>query len=236
MNNLISYGQTSVSILQKPVTYITEEEKDKLKSAIDRWAKTAKEEHSHKSTTYIAERDKLLVEWLFNTGMRISDVVGNPYVLKSERKDKSVKITNPYSGIKFRDIDMQKEIVTFIVHKRSRNKPFILSISLDKSILFEVQRFKEMFLFKNDDEIFQITRQTFDENLEKYCKIAGLPKYSAHKFRHGCAMKDLKDGKPDFLTSYRLGHSSTQVTNEIYRRMSVDIEREMRKTDWKNKI
>ena len=123
---------------------------------------------------------------------------------------------------------MIKEEVSFIVKKRSKKQPFILTISLDKSILFEVQRFKDTFLLKPEDKLFRVTRQTFDDNLAKYCKIAGIRKYSAHKMRHGMAMKDLREGQPDFVTAYRLGHSSTSITNSIYRRMNQDIERAFR--------
>jgi len=41
-------------------------------------------------------------------------------------------------------------------------------------------------------------------------------------------MKDLRDGQPDFVTSYRLAHSSTSVTNAVYRRMDQNIERAYR--------
>lgn len=206
MNNIPPLGNQSITILKKPVVAISEDEKNAIKAAIDKWATQAKAQKVNKPTKYIAERDKLLVEWLYNTGMRISDAL----------------------VIKYRDIEMTKEEVTFIVKKRSKKQPFIHTISMDKSILFEVQRFKEMFLLKPEDKLFRITRQTFDDNLEKYCKIAGLNKFSAHKFRHGCAMKDLREGQPDFVTAYRLGHSSTSVTNEIYRRMNQDIERAFR--------
>ena len=194
------------STLKKPVIAIKESEKDQIKKAIDTWGKQAKEAHSHKSVIFIVERDKLLVEWLFNTGMRISDAL----------------------SIKFRDVDMKHEGVRFIVKKRSRIKPFIHSISLDKSILFEVQRFKDAFLLKDDELLFDLTRSTVDSNLKKYCMIAGLPKFSAHKYRHGCAMKDLEDGLPDFITAFRLAHSSTAITNSTYRRMTPEIERKFR--------
>jgi integrase len=203
---LLPIGDKSVSILKKPVIGISEDDKNRLKSSVDKWAKNAKDLKIHKPVKLIAERDKLLIEWLFNTGMRISDAL----------------------KIKYRDLDMQKEQVTFIVKKRSKLKPFLHTISLDKSILFEVQRFKDMFLIKPEDSIFQISRSTFDDNLAKYCKLAGLQKYSAHKFRHGCALKDLREGQPDFVTAYRLAHSSTTVTNSVYRRMDQDIERDFR--------
>jgi integrase len=206
--NLIPMTQ-DMTILKKPVISVSPEDKDSIKKAIDTWMIQAKANKVHKNIKYIAERDKLLVEWLFNTGMRISDAL----------------------SIKYRDIDMQKETVTFKVNKRSKKTAFIHTIPLDKSILFEVQRFKEMYLQKPDEEIFKLTRQTFDDNLAKYCKIAGIRKYSAHKFRHGCAMNDLRSGLPDFVTAHRLAHSSTSITNSIYRRMDAEIERAFRKKE-----
>lgn len=205
-NNLITFGSQTTTLLKKPVMAISEDDKNKLKIAIGTWGVQANEAKTHHPVKLIVERDRLLVEWLFNTGMRISDAL----------------------AIKYRDIDMNKETVTFIVKKRSRKVPFLHTISLDKSILFEVQRFKEMFLIKPEDLLFKLSRSTFDDNLAKYCKIADLPKYSAHKFRHGCAMKDLAEGQPDFVTAYRLAHSSTSVTNATYRRMSPEIERTFR--------
>lgn len=203
---LLQTSNNSVTILKKPVIGISEDDKNLLKLFVDKWSENAKEMKVHKPVKFIAERDKLLIEWLFNTGMRISDAL----------------------PIKYRDINMEKEEVTFIVKKRSRLKPFLHTISLDKSILFEVNRFKDMFLLKPEDRIFQITRSTVDDNLAKYCELAGLQKYSAHKFRHGCAMKDLRKGQPDFVTAYRLAHSSTSVTNSVYRRMDQNIERAFR--------
>lgn len=206
-NQLIPTGENSITILKKPVIAISEDEKNSLKNAVDTWAKTAKELKIHKPVKFIAERDKLLIEWLFNTGMRISDAL----------------------SIKSRDIDNQKEQVTFIVKKRSRIKPYVHTISLDKGLLFEIQRFRDAFLIKPEDILFHVSRSTFDTNLAKYCQIAGLRKYSAHKFRHGCAMKDLSEGLPDFVTAFRLAHSSTSVTNTTYRRMTPEIERAFRK-------
>lgn len=203
---LVPFGDNSTTILKKPVIGISEDDKNLLKVAVEKWAKNAKSLKIHKPIELIAERDKLLIEWLFNTGMRISDAL----------------------LVKFRDINPQNEDVTFLIKKRSKVKPFIHTISLDKSLLFEVNRFKERFLFKPDERLFQISRSTFDDNLAKYCTIVGLRKYSAHKFRHGCAMKDLAAGLPDFVTAFRLGHSSTSVTNSTYRRMSVNIERTFR--------
>ncbi len=203
---MTNYLVPNDNYLKKPVVAIKPDEKELIKKTIEIWGRQAKLSKSHKSVDFIVERDKLLVEWLFNTGMRISDAL----------------------GVKFRDIDMKKEEITFVVKKRSRKTIYLHTIPLDKSILFEIQRFKERFVHKDEDRIFQITRSTVDSNLKKYCELAGLPKYSAHKYRHGCAMNDLEKGIPDFVTSYRLAHSSTAITNSTYRRMSSDIERKFR--------
>jgi len=83
ISSLIPHDNT----LRKPVIAIKESEKDQIKKAIDTWGEQAKEAKSHKSVDFIVERDKLLIEWLFNTGMRISDAL----------------------SIKFRDVNMRNE-------------------------------------------------------------------------------------------------------------------------------
>lgn len=226
-SNLIPYGNIDISILKPPVKYLTEEEKDRLKSAVDKWAHESKLKKHKKNIPFISARDKLFIEFVWNTGMRVSDAL----------------------NIKFRDIDQYKEQISFLVKKRSKTKPFYHTISLDKSILFEVQRFKEMFFFKPEHLIFDITRQTMDANINRYGYLAGFPlrekmvkvrkdsdetrmTYSycnVHMLRHGRAMKDLTEGIPDFITAFRLGHSNTTITNAIYRRVNVEVERTFRK-------
>ncbi len=226
MNTLIPYSQ-DISILKPPVKYLTEEEKDLLKSAVDKWSQQSTLKKLKKNIQFISARDKLFIEWVWNTGMRVSDAL----------------------SIKFSDIDQQREQVSFIIKKRSKDRPFYHTITLDKSILFEVQRFKEMFVLKSEDLMFGITRQTMDANINRYGYLAGFPlrekivkvrkdsketeiAYSycnIHMLRHGRAMKDLTEGLPDFITAYRLGHSNTTVTNSIYRRVNVDVERAFRK-------
>ncbi len=226
-NNLIPYGNTDISILKPPVKFLTEEEKELLKKSVDKWAQESTVKKLKKNIKFIADRDKLFIEWVWNTGMRVSDAL----------------------SIKFMDINYQKEQVIFIIKKKSKEKPFLHTISLDKSILFEVQRFKETFILKPENRIFDVSRQTMDESIDKYGKIAGFPLrekqvkikkgstetktvYSycnVHMLRHGRAMKDMAEGIPDFITAFRLGHSNTTVTNAIYRRVNVEVERAFRK-------
>ncbi len=225
MTNLPAIKQEfGVSVLQKPVEGYDQENIVKLKQGIDIWRDNCRTNKVSKNVDFIADRDKLLIDFLFHTGIRISDVVGRPY--EKHRKDGTLIF--PWEGIKFRDINWQTQYLQFVVHKRSRKTLFINKIILSKPMLYDLQVFKQKYMFKDEDIIFKMTLQNFDQNLKKYCELAGIPYLSAHKFRHGMAMQDLGEEKPDFLTAFRLAHSSTAVTNNIYRRMNVEYERQFR--------
>ncbi len=62
MEHLSPTSNQSITILKKPVMAISEDEKNAIKAAIDKWAIEAKAHKVNKPTRYIAERDKLLVE------------------------------------------------------------------------------------------------------------------------------------------------------------------------------
>jgi len=221
MNNLPSIRQT---ILQKPVRGIYPEEIIKIKTGIDIWVEESKKLKTSKNTEFISYRDKLLIDFLYHTGIRISDVVGRPYT--KYRKDGTIIF--PWEGIKFSDINWQKGILRFVIHKRSRKNLFIHEIVLDKSMLYDLMQYKQRYTFEDNDIMFKMTLQNFDKSLKKYSKYVGMEYLSAHKYRHGMAIKDLEEEKPDFLTAFRLGHSSVDVTNSTYRRMNTDYERKMR--------
>jgi integrase len=225
MSNLPAIKQEfSVSVLQKPVEGINTDEILRLKEGIKKWGEQSKSNKVSKNIDFIVDRDTLLVDFLFHTGIRISDVVGRPY--EKHRKDGTLIF--PWEGIKFRDINWQTQYLQFVVHKRSRKNLFVHKIILSKPILYDIMNFKQKYMFKDDDVIFEMTLQNFDQNLKKYCELAGIKYYSAHKFRHGMAIQDLSEQKPDFLTAFRLAHSSTAVTNNIYRRMNAEYERQFR--------
>ncbi|OEU74068.1 MAG: hypothetical protein BA864_06980 [Desulfuromonadales bacterium C00003093] len=196
---------TSSVALLAPVDHITPEEKEELIGAVKFWWESAPRTER---TDYIAARDILLIEWLWHTGMRVSDAV----------------------RIRFDDINTETETVRFIVSKRSRKTPFIHEIVLSKAMMFEVMKYRDRWqivLNERGGRLFPITRQNVNKRLKTYCRTAGLPPTSAHKFRHGCAMNMLNQGVPPVEIAFRLAHSSTQVTENVYARMNVGIERKM---------
>lgn len=56
------------------------------------------------------------------------------------------------------------------------------------------------------------------EMLRRRCKAAGLPHYSAHKFRHGYAMAFANASMPLSALAATMGHSSVNVTERFYAR------------------
>jgi len=196
---------TPSASLAAPVEHITPEQKDALLDAVKLWRASAA---PTERTNYIADRDMLLIKWLWHTGMRVSDAI----------------------RIRVDDINNATETVRFIVSKRSRVTPFVHEISLSKAMMFEIMKYRDrwqILLKDHGGRLFPITRQNVNMRLKAYYQVGELPPTSAHKFRHGCAMNMLNQGVPSVEISFRLAHSSTQVTETVYARMNVGIERKM---------
>lgn len=196
---------TTSASLAAPVEHITQEQKDDLIGAVKLWWEAAPRTER---TDYIAARDLLLIEWLWHTGMRVSDAI----------------------RIRIDDINNDTETVRFIVSKRSREVPFVHEITLSKAMMFEVMKYWgrwQIVLAEHGSKLFPITRQNVNRRIKAYYEVGGLPPTSAHKFRHGCAMNMLNQGVPSVEIAFRLAHSSTQVTESVYARMNVGIERRM---------
>ena len=205
MTHTLTIPSTPSSALLSPVDHVTPAQKDALLLAVRTWQESAPRTER---TDYIADRDDLLIRWLWHTGMRVSDAL----------------------AIRFDDSNTNSETVQFVVAKRSRRTPFIHQITLSKAMMFEVMKYRDRWqivLNNFGGKLFPITRQNVNKQLQKYCRLARIPPVSAHKFRHGCAMNLLNQGVPPVEIAFRLAHSSTQVTESVYARMNTDIERKM---------
>lgn len=205
MTGMIPISSSTAMALCAPVKHITRDDKDTLKGAVSAWL-SERPHTDHREL--VAARDMLLVEWLWHTGMRVSDAL----------------------RVRFSDIT-SNDTVRFVVQKRSRSKPFVHEVSLSKSMLYDVVQFRERFRImiaqQTDDRMFPVTRQNVDQRLAMYSKLADLPKTNAHRLRHGCAMNLLEQGIPPVEIAFRLAHSSVQVTEAVYARMNTTIEKSM---------
>ncbi|WP_167848813.1 tyrosine-type recombinase/integrase [Methanolobus halotolerans] len=160
---------------------------------------------------FIKERNKLLLEMMWITAGRISDVL----------------------SIRAEDIDFNARTIKFYVQKRKKWH----RLSIDSDIALRISNYIRIyrvtgFIFKGfgQDKNKVITRQYVHQMLQELAEIAGIRPIHAHLFRHGLATFLLSKGVPLEVISYRLAHSSTKVTADYYARITPDIERDLLKS------
>lgn len=191
-------------LLQNQMDYITYDEFKLLLNAVDAKLKNSKRPNGLRNQ-YVRDRNELLLMIMWNTGARISDVL----------------------GIKTTDIDNDKMTLTYHIKKKQSN---IHTISLDNSIMYQainyIHKWKiEGYLFKSGSSSKTIRREQVHNLLREYSEIAMIRPVHAHLFRHGIAMYLLKKGVPMEMIAYRLGHSNVQTTAKFYARIDHDVER-----------
>ena len=151
-----------------------------------------------KLVPYLKDRDKLLMEFMWELGGRISDII----------------------GLKTGNIDFSKKIITLVVKKRHG---FINNIPVSDSLLLDVSNF--MRKYNTTGRFFDFTRQRAWEIVKGYGNKIGLNLHP-HMFRHGLAIYLLQHGVSDKIIARRLGHSSAATTLKYYLVITPEIERE----------
>ena len=147
---------------------------------------------------YLKDRDKLLMEFMWELGGRVSDII----------------------GLKTGDIDFSRKIITLVVKKRHG---FINNIPVSDSMLLEISNF--MRKYNTTGRFFDFTRQRAWEIVKGYGNKIGLSLHP-HMFRHGLAIYLLQHGVSDKIIARRLGHSSAATTIKYYMVITPEIERE----------
>ena len=147
---------------------------------------------------YLKDRDKLLMEFMWELGGRISDII----------------------GLKTGDIDFSKKIITLVVKKRHG---FINNIPVSDSLLLDISNF--MRKYNTTGRFFNFTRQRAWEIVKGYGNKIGLSLHP-HMFRHGLAIYLLQHGVSDKIIARRLGHSSAATTIKYYMVITPEVERE----------
>ena len=151
-----------------------------------------------KLVPYLKDRDKLLMEFMWELGGRISDII----------------------GLKTSDVDFNKKIITLVVKKRHG---FINNMPVSDSLLLDTSNF--MRKYNVQDKFFKFTRQRAWEIVKNYGDKIGLDLHP-HMFRHGLAIYLLQHGVSDKIIARRLGHSSAATTIKYYMVITPEIERE----------
>jgi integrase/recombinase XerD len=150
-------------------------------------------------------RDRAMLETLYATGLRVSELVGLQ-VSEVSLQDGVLRTTG--KGDKTRLVPMGEESLDWIRRYLGEARPLILDGKMSAS-LFVTQRGKAM------------TRQAFWYLIKRYAKLAGIFKpLSPHTLRHAFATHLLNHGADLRVVQMLLGHadiSTTQIYTHVAR-------------------
>ncbi len=157
-------------------------------------------------------RDKAMLEVLYATGLRVSELVGLTMSDVSLRQG-VVRVTG--KGNKERLVPLGEEAVYWLEQYLTHGRPWLLNgQSLD--ILFPSNRARQM------------TRQTFWHRIKHYAQLAGIDseKLSPHVLRHAFATHLLNHGADLRVVQMLLGHSDLSTT-QIYTHVATERLRQL---------
>lgn len=157
-------------------------------------------------------RDKAMLEVLYATGLRVSELVGLTMSDVSLRQG-VVRVIG--KGNKERLVPLGEEAVYWLEQYLTHGRPWLLNgQSLD--ILFPSNRARQM------------TRQTFWHRIKHYAQLAGIDseKLSPHVLRHAFATHLLNHGADLRVVQMLLGHSDLSTT-QIYTHVATERMRQL---------
>lgn len=144
------------------------------------------------------DRDQLFLRILWETGGRVADVC----------------------GIEEKDFDFERGLLNLKVAKTKK----LLQVPLGQGILLHVSEYLRKWNKKN--HLFGFTRVEAWYLIKRYSKLASIDDVHPHKFRHGLAIHLLNSKVPIPIISARLGHSTTRVTQDMYLKITPEIQRQ----------
>ncbi|ALB63929.1 Tyrosine recombinase XerD [Cronobacter condimenti 1330] len=157
-------------------------------------------------------RDKAMLEVLYATGLRVSELVGLTMSDVSLRQG-VVRVIG--KGNKERLVPLGEEAVYWLENYLAHGRPWLLNgQSLD--VLFPSNRAQQM------------TRQTFWHRIKHYAQLAGIDseKLSPHVLRHAFATHLLNHGADLRVVQMLLGHSDLSTT-QIYTHVATERLRQL---------
>jgi len=157
-------------------------------------------------------RDKAMLEVLYATGLRVSELVGLTMSDVSLRQG-VVRVIG--KGNKERLVPLGEEAVYWLEQYLAHGRPWLLNgQSLD--VLFPSSRAQQM------------TRQTFWHRIKHYAQLAGIDseKLSPHVLRHAFATHLLNHGADLRVVQMLLGHSDLSTT-QIYTHVATERLRQL---------
>jgi len=164
-------------------------------------------EQPAKLSTSEAKRDRAMLELLYASGMRISELVALNLGDVNTEGDYFVRCLG--KGRKERIIPLYEKIATVVKKYADEDRPKL------------AHGRKETALFLNARGQ-RLTRQGFWQKLKEYAKMAGLsPQISPHTLRHSFATHMLSGGADLRSVQELLGHANISTT-QVYTRLTTE--------------
>jgi site-specific recombinase XerD len=152
----------------------------------------------------IALRDKAILETLFSTGLRVSELVGlDTDKVNLERGEFAIRGKGDKERIVFLSDSAKDSISEYLKQRGGDYKPLFIHIGGLKDEL-------------EDGEYMRLTARSVQRIVKKYAKLAGIVKdVTPHVLRHSFATDLLINGADIRSVQAMLGHSSI-TTTQIY--------------------
>lgn len=153
------------------------------------------------TTKYAEYRDYIIIQLVFDTGMRIGETLLIDMKTDLDLKNRAINLRAENTKAKvartvFFSIKMGEELRRWIKFKDRY---------IESNLLFPVQLRDKALLVNN-----------FEKNYKKYCERIGIEECSPHGLRNNFAKRFLMSGGDIYTLSRILGHSSVTVTEKCY--------------------
>jgi len=177
--------------VRKQVTFLTPEELGRLFDAVD-------------TNTLAGLRDRAILELLFSSGLRVSELVGlDRDHINLKRKEFSVRGKGQKDRPIFISDDAANCIEKYLNDRKDNAKPLFVRYSGNKQINL-------------DGNFYRLTARSVQRLVARYAILAGITKHvSPHTLRHSFATDLLMNGADLRSVQAMLGHSNI-ATTQIY--------------------
>lgn len=183
---------------ERSIDFLEREEVERIFSSID-------------TKSLIGLRDAALLETLFSTGLRVSELCQiNKLHVNLERGEFSVRGKGAKVRVVFLTPEAREKIKNYLEARRD-NSPALFAAHARKSATEALKKQKH-----GEKDAQRLTRGVVANIVQKYSQIAGIvKKVTPHTLRHSFATTLLKNGADLRAVQMLLGHASI-TTTQIY--------------------
>lgn len=165
-------------------------------------------------------RDKAILETLFSTGLRISELVGlNKDSINTKRREFSVRGKGDKIRLVFLSDRAIQALEAYLKSREDNSKALFIRHDHKLSVEKQMKSFSE--------KAMGITPRSVQRTIKKYAKLAGITKkITPHTLRHSFATDLLTNGADIRAVQEMLGHASistTQIYTHLTNRRLKDI-------------